>query len=352
MKNFSLKLFGFVALSILVVVAAQPDVLSPDVLSPDGLLPDKHYQTMQEHHKEVFTHIVNSVPNEVKGVAEDLQTRRQELDAKLEALHVKAVEIKQQAIEQGEPKNVAKALAKQATADEQVELARQSAAFKEDMHAFIENYPEIVEAVMAMHEKHMQDSGYKGSDMHAYMFGKGYGKNSSHQGMMQGKDKGMHQSKPHQGMTQGQGMYQDKPHQSMMQGQTGQAQKNSAGQSRQRALSQRELIQGMSKLNNQQIQAIFKGSSAHMKAANVEKSRSWDSEGNLDITVIKNSQEEQLSGKWSVNEGGVYCEAWLTSSGSRSNHCYHIYGKVGQLVFISNSDPNKNEVLTLETATP
>ncbi len=308
-------------------VMAQPDILAPDEM----------YQKMQDKHQTMFAQLIDTLPQEVKGEVEALQARREALDEQLNTIHLKAVEVYQNALDQGKTPDAADALAREATAEEYTPLINEHNTFKEDMHAFMQSYPEAMAILKSMdHGSYGQNQGM---GQQGVMQGQGM-QQGKHQGAMQGMMQGKHQGQAgqqgsmgctqqgqagqqgsmgcmqqgkHQGQSghQGamQGMQQGK-HKGAMQGMQGQ-QNNAVG-----------AMQGV--LNGQQINTLFVGHTGHMKTADMEWANIWDGAGNFYAKVSKQDQEEELVGKWSATPNGIYCVSWVNASGNRSSSCYKV----------------------------
>ena len=277
-------------------VMAQPDILAPDEM----------YQKMQDKHQTMFTQLLDVVPQEAKGEAEALQARRETLDEQLNTIHLKAVEVYQNALDQGETPDTADALAREATLDEYTPLINEHNAFKEDMHAFMQSYPEAMAVSKGMdHGSYGQNQG---AGQQGSMQGQGMMQGKHQGGMMQGKHQGQ---SGHQGAMQGmqQGKHQGSM-QGMMQGRQGQ-QNNAVGS-----------MQGI--LNGQQINTLFVGHTGYIKTADMEWANIWDGAGNFYAKVSKQGKEEELAGKWSVTANGIYCVSWANASGNRSSSCYKV----------------------------
>ncbi len=175
-----LKLIVFMLLALcFTLLLAQPDILAPD----------ETYQEMQDHHKKMFTEIFDVLLETAKSDAETLQARREELDEQLKALHLKAVEVYQNALDQGETPDAADALAREATIDEYTVLSNESTTFKEDLHTFVQGHPEAMKVFESMgHEPYIKDQGV------------GQQGQVEQQGTMQGMQQGKHQGQAgHQG---------------------------------------------------------------------------------------------------------------------------------------------------------
>ena len=285
-------------------VMAQPDILATDEM----------YQKMQDKHQTMFTQLLDALPQEAKGEAEALQARSETLDEQLNAIHLKAVEVYQNALDQGETSDAADALARETTADEYTPLINEHNAFKEDMHAFMQSYPEAKAVPKAMdHGSYGQNQGM---GQQGSMQGQGM-QQGKHQGTMQGMQQGKHQGAM-QGMQQG------------MQGT-----QNNAGNI--------APMQGV--LDGRQINTLFVDHTGYMKTADMEWANIWDSAGNFYAKVSKQGQEEELTGKWSVTPNGTYCVTWANGKGNSSSNCYKVDKNGNELMLTAASGSASDTII-------
>ncbi len=335
-------------------VTAQPDILAPDEM----------YQKMQDKHQTMFTQLLDVLPQEVKGEVEALQARRKTLDEQLNALHLKAVEVYQNALDQGETPDAADALAREATLDEYTPLINEHNAFKEDMHAFMQSYPEAMAIFKSMdHEPYMQGmkQGVQGSPPAGNAACPNCpeqganttcpncpGQGSQHmQGMMQGRQGGpMHGGNANCPNCSGQG---SQHMQGMMQGGRGPMHgQNTACPNCPTQGTRGGGIGGPMQgvLNGQQINTLFVGHTGYMKTADMEWANIWDGAGNFYAKVSKQGQEEELVGKWSATPNGTYCVSWANASGNRSSSCYKV-DKNGNELTLTAASGSAPDTITL-----
>ncbi len=391
LMNKQLKSIVFMLLVLcFTLVLAQPDILAPDEM----------YQKMQDKHQTMFTQLLDVLPPEAKGEVEALQARRETLDEQLNALHLKAVEVYQNALDQGETPAAADTLARESTADEYTPLINEHNAFKEDMHAFMQSYPEAMAVFKSIdHEPYMQGmrQGMQGSSPTGNAVCPNCpeqganttcpncpGQGSQHmQGMMEGRQGPMHggnancpncsgQGSQHmQGMRQGgnapcpncsmqgtQGGSNDCPHcsgqgsqhmQGMMQGKQGPmhgqntACPNCPTQGV-HGIGNQGPMQGV--LNGQQINTLFVGHTGYIKTADMEWANIWDGAGNFYAEVSKQGKEEELVGKWSATPNGTYCVSWANANGNRSSSCYKV-DKSGNELTLTAASGSSPDTITL-----
>ncbi len=463
-----LKLIVFTLLAVcFTFVIAQLDILAPD----------EAYQKMQDHHQKMFTQILDVLPPEAKSEAEALQARRETLDEQLKTLHLKAVEVYQNALDQGETADAADTLAREATVDEYTPLIDEHNAFKEDMHAFMQSHPEAMavfkgidkEPYMQGMKQGLQGSPLNGNAACPHCSGQGSppdgstvacpncsmqggdtaclhcsGQGSQHmQGSMGCMGQGKHQGQagqqgsmgcccmqggdtacphcsgqgsqadgsaaacPHCSMQEGdttcphcsgqgsqhmqqgsmgcmqQGKHQGQagqkgskgcccmqggdtacphcsgqgsppdgstaacPHCSMQGGDT--ACPHCSGQGRHQGMMQGTQGQGPMQglLNEQQIKALFVGHTGYIKTDDMEWANIWDGDGNFYAKVSKQGQEDELVGKWSVTNNGIYCVTWLNSKGSRSDSCYRV-NKIGNELTLTAASGSAPDTIILD----
>ena len=353
-KQFKSMIFMLLAVCFTFVIA-QPDILAPDEM----------YQKMQDKHQTMFTQLLDVLSQEAKREAEALQARRETLDEQLNAIHLKAVEVYQNAIDQGKTPDAADALAREATADEYTPLINEHNAFKEDMHAFMQSYPEAMAVFKSMdHEPYMQGmrQGVQGSPPAGNTTCPNCptqganttcpncsGQGSQHmQGMMQGRQGPMHGGNANcpncsgQGSQHMQGMMQGR--QGPMHGQNTACPNCPTQGARGGNIGNQGPMQGV--LNGQQINTLFVGHTGYMKTADMEWANIWDGAGNFYAKVSKQGKEEELAGKWSVTDNGIYCVSWANASGNRSSSCYKV-DKNGNELTLTAASGSAPDTITL-----